>query len=103
MSEIELLWGRPGWPGCACSPVPTQHQPADTLALDDIELEHELGVKRHAVIVVERDPVLLAGLVVDHPHCMRTILRSVMGHVEAAKNVDLALQPLPPNQSSCGE
>lgn len=96
--EVRLIRLRPCRPWSALAPIPAQHEAADAVAFDGVELGHQLGINRHTCIVEQRYPALLIGLVIDDADHIRARFRAIMRHVESRKDVGLALEPFPANQ-----
>src|SRR5262249_8364322 len=92
-----------GRPGRALTPVPTHHQPADAIALERVEFDHQLGIERHAGVVEQRDPTFLAGLFVQYAHRMRSLFWPIVCDIEGGEDVAHTLQPLPSDQCSCSQ
>ncbi|WP_407175285.1 substrate-binding domain-containing protein [Bradyrhizobium sp. STM 3562] len=71
MREVRHVRLGPCRPRPAVAPITSQHQASDAIALDGIELGHQLGIERDARIIEEGDPAFSAGLLIDYPILMQ--------------------------------
>lgn len=93
----------PSRPRPALAPIATEHEAADALPLDGVELGHQFGIERDAFLVEQRHPVFFVGLGMQNAHRIGVLFRSVVGHVECAEDCFLGLQPFPRDQGGRAE